>query len=1608
MATLKNDRNELLNSSTERIVGGTVVLAPSSPANIVIPKGGASITPATITLKANAYGGYVSPTYVWEYKFGNSADYTVVAEPGNGTFISLAGDTLTIDTSGDFYSLVSTDTFLQIKVSVSSPKVNTSTYTFAVPIIREGSDAKAIILTASNQAVNYDKDGTSPSPSTISLVANSYNTGSMSINYKFLVDASTLATVSSTTGTASTTYTIPSTYFSTPKLVKVEARDSTTGILLTESSLSIIAVKAATPGTSTYAATVYLQQATQPSTPVATASSYNFSTGVLTPPSGWSVSQPASTTTPTWACDYVFSGTAGSTVTGSGSWSTPYIEAQSGTNGEYRDTIQLYLQSATAPTQPTSASYLFSTNTIALVTGGTAGWSMTRPAASTTPIYVTTCLASTTTPATGVILTSWSAPVIVAQNGTPGADATILSYTNSSLTVPQTAAGVSTWTGSGGSLEVLEGTTKLTLASTTQSTTTPATSGQYVLDITRLSGDILTEPTISGTTTVTVSDWSGALSTATIYRITAYIKTQTGVNITRSVDVSIAASKAGSNGNDATAYWLATSAPTIQKTITGVYTPSTVTYSLYSATGTNSPTSYSGRFVIATSTDGITYTSVYTSASNESSYTYTVPASIKTIRVRGYLAGGTTTLLDEEITTVVSDGATGAQGSAAIQVGFTRSIEVITTDQYGSIGSISWPTGNSAYILDGTTLKAVGTSGITAAIVNSGNYTNPMHGITLAIDSTGAISYTATSWSPVNNTTEFKVGLTYNGVTYYGYLKLNRARASERGSITVSKTLPTVTGASSGLFKYPGRAGGKAEWTSGTGNDTPVFSETYAGYVDTEATKAICDTLGYATTTSYLRIGDTVNLLSPGSITTPLTTTYIDSTSTVCAGLVEKDRVIVALANTGTQSRIYYSTNNLYTSWVLATYSSGGTESTAILSTGYEFLKKVGGYLVAYGSYATGSAGKLLVSTTGTYWTDAIPPTTSIDQVTAICMGKDEAALVYRISTNTYIGFTKDFSTWNLSSAFAGVYAYSIAYSSKHNRYVLGTADGRVIYSDVNSKSTWTTLSNTDTKVGNSLISKIAYGNGILVAVAENQKIVVSYTGGTTWELGNTGSIVPYGTVKALEFINNQFILSLYTSSTTEQKVYTSADGLVWANAISSTNGTVNAIVYSDNLPDKVIFGTYPPAGQTYAAVTTATMTLKQSIQGYWDGTKWAAPGTYIDGNLLVKGSVAANAIAANSITGDKVFANSITADKISSSSNVGTDGSFNLDVSSNTVNNKFAIGQFTTNSTQKFAISGLSLNSAATGTAGVAGGAVSGGSGLAAFNAKTPTFSTFNTALTLANASEAGYMKRHRSAGSQTEAPSTEITFCSAGAGIGGNYYGESSNYPILSFNLNYNTTTVAGDFTCRNTSGQVLTNLQVAGTGYAAYGIGKIYSTLGFTPFTGIHDGLIDTIAEQGDIIVDVEVLSRIDISNSILKMRPSTIPNQKGVIGVCNIIFEEPPSDWKPSSGKIEYPNGMDEDTSLRPPIYPAPNLWACDIPEGYKVIHVNAVGEGLINVCGQGGNIELGDLIVTSSIPGKGMRQADDIVRSITVAKSREPVSFDYPEQIKQIACIYVCG
>lgn len=77
--------------------------------------------------------------------------------------------------------------------------------------------------------------------------------------------------------------------------------------------------------------------------------------------------------------------------------------------------------------------------------------------------------------------------------------------------------------------------------------------------------------------------------------------------------------------------------------------------------------------------------------------------------------------------------------------------------------------------------------------------------------------------------------------------------------------------------------------------------------------------------------------------------------------------------------------------------------------------------------------------------------------------------------------------------------------------------------------------------------------------------------------------------------------------------------------------------------------------------------------------------------------------------------------------------------------------------------------------------------------------------------------------------------------------------------------------------------------------------------------------------------------------------------------------------------------------------------------HDLITFNALGEGALNVCAEGGNIKAGDFLSPSSKRGKAMRQATQTgCKPYTVAQARHDVNFQRDNQIKKVAVIYLRG
>lgn len=172
-------------------------------------------------------------------------------------------------------------------------------------------------------------------------------------------------------------------------------------------------------------------------------------------------------------------------------------------------------------------------------------------------------------------------------------------------------------------------------------------------------------------------------------------------------------------------------------------------------------------------------------------------------------------------------------------------------------------------------------------------------------------------------------------------------------------------------------------------------------------------------------------------------------------------------------------------------------------------------------------------------------------------------------------------------------------------------------------------------------------------------------------------------------------------------------------------------------------------------------------------------------------------------------------------------------------------------------------------------------------------------------------------------------------------------------------------------------------------------------YGPFTAAHDGLVshEFIPAPGDIVRDKYIVARKNISNAIAAVDYTLSPKDAAVIGVV-VGHSEITENNMPAALIVKNKTDAEDAEYVEP---------LAALQAKYNRITMNAVGEGLVNVCSEGGDILQGDFLCSSSVQGKAMKQDDNIYRNYTVAKSRESVSWeDGDNSIKQIACIFLSG
>ena len=98
----------------------------------------------------------------------------------------------------------------------------------------------------------------------------------------------------------------------------------------------------------------------------------------------------------------------------------------------------------------------------------------------------------------------------------------------------------------------------------------------------------------------------------------------------------------------------------------------------------------------------------------------------------------------------------------------------------------------------------------------------------------------------------------------------------------------------------------------------------------------------------------------------------------------------------------------------------------------------------------------------------------------------------------------------------------------------------------------------------------------------------------------------------------------------------------------------------------------------------------------------------------------------------------------------------------------------------------------------------------------------------------------------------------------------------------------------------------------------------------------------------------------------------------------------------------------------PLILSSNSLGITVPETGYLVTVASVGDSRtkncqgFNVCNENGDIQPGDLLVTSSTPGYLMKQDDDIIRSCTVGKAMESVVFNDQGQASGVYGYLYCG
>ena len=191
-----------------------------------------------------------------------------------------------------------------------------------------------------------------------------------------------------------------------------------------------------------------------------------------------------------------------------------------------------------------------------------------------------------------------------------------------------------------------------------------------------ISSTTITYQASSSGTSIPTGNWSSSVPTVSAGQ---YLWTRTIIQYTDgTTSTSYSVGKMGQNGTPARTYMIEPSVNILKRSHDNTISPNFVEFKSYYRDGNSATrTAYSGRWIIEETSDGNSWTTIYTSSANESSvkhYVYSIladsdgsaiansngdtigiPRDVVAIRAKLYASGGTTNLLDMQSIAVVID-----------------------------------------------------------------------------------------------------------------------------------------------------------------------------------------------------------------------------------------------------------------------------------------------------------------------------------------------------------------------------------------------------------------------------------------------------------------------------------------------------------------------------------------------------------------------------------------------------------------------------------------------------------------------------------------------------------------------------------------------------------------------------------------------------------------------------------------------------------------------------------------------------------------------------------------------------------------------------------------